>query len=235
MVNEDIVTILRNAVAKGEPLQHAIQILTNSGYDPQQVQEASTYVQGGTMQGLSTKPDEQLIMAQNKRIFPGAQNNQQNQMRQSNPQQTSPNQQTPMQKPPQMQQPPQNQIQQQMNSQMSTQKMPLQNGEDAYGANSMAPNQIKQLSQPVGNQIQMQQPLQKNPIQQNSQIQQQISQQTQNSQNQMQQQAQKNPAIKLKKKSHKKEIILLLILLFLIGVLATTVIFRGSILSFLSG
>ena len=37
-----------------------------------------------------------------------------------------------------------------------------------------------------------------------------------------------------KKKSHKKEIILLVILIFLIGILASTVFFRESILSFLS-
>ena len=40
--------------------------------------------------------------------------------------------------------------------------------------------------------------------------------------------------IKLKEKSHKKEIILVVILLFLIGVLSITIFFRGNILTFLS-
>ena len=34
MVNEDIITGLKNAVARGESLQNAVQILMNSGYNP---------------------------------------------------------------------------------------------------------------------------------------------------------------------------------------------------------
>ena len=41
--------------------------------------------------------------------------------------------------------------------------------------------------------------------------------------------------VKLIKKSRKKEIILLIILIILIGILATTIMFRESILSYLSG
>ena len=69
MVNEDIVTVLRNAVNNGESLQHAMQVLTSSGYNPQQVQEASRYVRGGTMPTLEPRPSEQLIMAQDKRFL----------------------------------------------------------------------------------------------------------------------------------------------------------------------
>lgn len=66
MVNEDIVTGLKNAVARGESLQNAIQILINSGYNPVEVNEASRYIQGGVISDLEPKKDEYLMMIQNK-------------------------------------------------------------------------------------------------------------------------------------------------------------------------
>jgi hypothetical protein len=44
MVNEDIVTALRNAVDRGESLENAMRMLVNSGYPPNDVQDASKFV-----------------------------------------------------------------------------------------------------------------------------------------------------------------------------------------------
>ena len=52
MVNEDIVTALRNAVDKGEPLESAAKIMINSGYNPREIHEASQFIGGGIMLGI---------------------------------------------------------------------------------------------------------------------------------------------------------------------------------------
>ena len=229
MVNEDIVTVLRNAVNHGEPLQHAMQVLTNSGYDPQQVQEASRYVRGGTMPTLEPKSNEQLIMAQNKRILGKKQipqtdpqirqaQNQQQQRLQS--QQSLQN--AMSQQPSQTQQPPSSQPLQPPQQPPSSQPLPPQqispaNKKDLYGKDPMGAQELQELTQPMQS---------KSP-----------TTNIKPSTNQIQKKEIQSPKqnIKLKKKSHKKEIILLVILIFLIGILASTVFFRESILSFLSG
>jgi hypothetical protein len=228
MVNEDIVTVLRNAVNHGEPLQHAMQVLTNSGYDPQQVQEASRYVRGGTMPTLEPKSNEQLIMAQNKRILgkkqipqtdPQMQQAQNQQQQRLQSQQSLQN--TMSQQPPQTQQPPSSQPlqppQQPIPSQPpQTQQIRPTNKPDVYGQKPMASQELQELTQPMQS---------KSP-----------TTNIKPSTNQIQKKEIQSPKqnIKLKKKSHKKEIILLVILIFLIGILASTVFFRESILSFLS-
>ena len=230
MVNEDIVTVLRNAVNSGDNLQHAIQVLINSGYDATQVQEASKYVQGGAMPNLQPKQDEQLIMAQNKGML--------NRNPNPNIQQPNPSQQTPT-NPGQMsseRMQSQQHMQQalEMNKQPINQPNQMQNARpagqrDPYAQQSMNQNEIQQLTQPIQQQPQSpQQPTAQPPT--TSQPQQ---QQPKNPQDPTQQE--KPPEIKLKKKSHKKEIILLVILIFLIGVLISTIFFRKGILSFLSG
>jgi hypothetical protein len=216
MVNEDIVTVLRNAVNHGEPLQHAMQVLTNSGYDPQQVQEASRYVRGGTMPTLEPKSNEQLIMAQNKRFLgkkqipqtdPQIQQAQNQQQQRLQSQQSLQN--TMSQQPPQTQQPPSSQPPQ-------TQQIRPTNNLDVYGQKPMASHELQELTQPMQS---------KSP-----------TTNIKPSTNQIQKKEIQSPKqnIKLKKKSHKKEIILLVILIFLIVILASTVFFRESILSFLS-
>jgi hypothetical protein len=65
MVNEEIVTSLRNAINKGDSLQSAIQILINSGYDPREVHEASQFV-GGVAPNLQASTNEQIMMQQQK-------------------------------------------------------------------------------------------------------------------------------------------------------------------------
>lgn len=52
MVNEDIVTALRNAVNNGESLDSAVQIMINSGYDSKEVHEASQLIGSGVISNL---------------------------------------------------------------------------------------------------------------------------------------------------------------------------------------
>jgi hypothetical protein len=66
MVNEEIVTALRNAVDRGEPLEHAIQIMINSKYPPREVHEAANYVSTGVLPKLQARPDEELVMPTQK-------------------------------------------------------------------------------------------------------------------------------------------------------------------------
>jgi len=216
MVNEDIVTVLRNAVNHGEPLQRAMQVLTNSGYDPQQIQEASRYVRGGTMPTLEPKSNEQLIMAQNKRLLgkkqipqtdPQIQQAQNQQQQRLQSQQSLQN--AMSQQPLQTQQPPSSQPPQ-------TQQIRPTNKLDVYGQKPMVSHELQELTQPMQS---------KSP-----------TTNIKPSTNQIQKKEIQSPKqnIKLKKKSHKKEIILLVILIFLIVILASTVFFRESILSFLS-
>lgn len=68
MVNEDILTALRNAVEHGESFQSAANILINSGYNPREVQEASNYL-GSGITSQETRPHEELTMPAKKNIF----------------------------------------------------------------------------------------------------------------------------------------------------------------------
>lgn len=52
MVNEVILTALRNAISSGESLDTAVQIMINSGYDAGEVHEASSYVSRGVISNL---------------------------------------------------------------------------------------------------------------------------------------------------------------------------------------
>lgn len=67
MVNEDIVTSLRNAVNNGEALETAMNTLINSGYDSREVEEASQFISGGVMPSLQTdretnfQPQQQIL------------------------------------------------------------------------------------------------------------------------------------------------------------------------------
>ena len=52
MVNEDIVTLLRNAIARGDTIENAMRILIQSGYPPNEVSDASRYVGQGIIPQL---------------------------------------------------------------------------------------------------------------------------------------------------------------------------------------
>ena len=62
MVNEDIVTALRNAVNGGESLESAINVMITSGYDKQEVIEAAQFVAGmsGITHNLGLMPKEEM-------------------------------------------------------------------------------------------------------------------------------------------------------------------------------
>jgi hypothetical protein len=66
MPNQEITTALRNSIERGEDLQTAMQIMINSGYNPDEVQEASRYFGSVDMQA---KPEEQLTMPSQKKGF----------------------------------------------------------------------------------------------------------------------------------------------------------------------
>lgn len=67
MVNEEIITALKNSVERGESLQTAVNILINSGYNPREIQEASNFI-GGTIRVLEPKSEEYLTMPNDKRF-----------------------------------------------------------------------------------------------------------------------------------------------------------------------
>ena len=57
MVNEDIVTALKNAVERGQDLESTMQVMISSGYNPKDIKEASNYI-GGLTGNLQANPDE---------------------------------------------------------------------------------------------------------------------------------------------------------------------------------
>ncbi|MFA5258467.1 MAG: hypothetical protein WC979_06395 [Candidatus Pacearchaeota archaeon] len=69
MVNEDILTSIKNAVEHGDSLQAAINTAIASGYNPKEVQEAAQLVGQGTLSALQTKPEEHLVMPNKKSFF----------------------------------------------------------------------------------------------------------------------------------------------------------------------
>lgn len=68
MVNEDIITALKNSIERGESLQAAMDILINSGYNPTEVKEASRFVSGVSFD-MNAKPNEELIMPSKRSLF----------------------------------------------------------------------------------------------------------------------------------------------------------------------
>jgi len=69
MPNQDIITSLNNAVSGGESLQMAMQIMVNSGYNLQEVQEASKFVAGGVIPQMQARPSEEMVVPEEKSFF----------------------------------------------------------------------------------------------------------------------------------------------------------------------
>ncbi|VVB78149.1 Uncharacterised protein [uncultured archaeon] len=69
MVNEEIVTALKNAIDHGESLDSAVNVMINSGYGPKDVQEASDLIGGGTLSYLQPKPEENFTTPSQKGFF----------------------------------------------------------------------------------------------------------------------------------------------------------------------
>ncbi len=68
MPNQEITTALKNSIERGESLQTAMQIMINSGYNAQEIQEASRYIGGGQIE-MKAKPGEELTMPEKKGFF----------------------------------------------------------------------------------------------------------------------------------------------------------------------
>lgn len=69
MVNEDIITALKNAVEHGESLESAIAVAINSGYNPREVQEAARFIGQGAINMENMSKDEILTMPNKKGFF----------------------------------------------------------------------------------------------------------------------------------------------------------------------
>ena len=68
MPNEEILSALKNAIDHGESLESAVQIMIDSGYNSEEVQEASKFI-GGTLSMQELSPEEQLTMPEEKKTF----------------------------------------------------------------------------------------------------------------------------------------------------------------------
>lgn len=218
MVNEDILTSLKNAIEHGESLDSAVNSMINSGYNAKEVREAAGVMSYGATTSLQQKPEEQLIMPSKKSFFgkminksaqpsqSTAQYQQPKQIQQSSQQfQTIQNQQTSIQQNP-------NAIKENIGSgtiipQTQTQKQSAQ-----PAAQPRSQPQTQQYKQPQ----QFQQPYQQIEYRQVPLNPEELTQSD-------------NP----KKQSYVIEIILLIILLILLGFLISTIVFRESILNFI--
>ena len=254
MPNQEILTALKNAIEHGDSLESATQIMINSGYDANDVQEAAKFTSAGSI-NLQPEPEEELVMPEQKKSLTSKlkfweKNKDKNKiptptesMRLSSEsikkQQIIPTQNQTLS--PQVQQPQQVQV------------PPIQQAQQ-QAIQQPAIRQTKQMQQPVIQQQtrQIQQPItQQQAIQQQTLAQQvpiqQIPQQKSSILERIAKRAPRPAApslapkqgeltkdlkkIKPKGTSHKKEIILVAILLILIGTLIATIIYRDVILS----
>lgn len=69
MVNEDILTGLKNAIDHGDSVESAIKTAIASGYNPKEVEEAAQFIGQGTLPFLQTKPEEHFVMPNKKPFF----------------------------------------------------------------------------------------------------------------------------------------------------------------------
>lgn len=245
MVNEDIVTSLRNAVQHGESLQEAMNILVHSGYNINEVQEASKFVTNApqTIGSMQVKPEQELIMPSQKKSFlsgfsdifkkksgtPSGQISQQ-----ARPSTFS--------QPAQL---PQEILEQQIQQQSQQPTLPPLQSQQPTPSPAQSQQQIVQQPPLVSPQptLPTPQPSQKaisqvqhSTIPQPSQFPQQLQQPSKSKKGFFHKKSLSRELRQIKppKKSHKKEIMLLLILLLLIGILIFTITFRETILGWFS-
>jgi len=143
MVNEDIVTALRNAVNNGEPLNNAIQIMINSGYNSSEVYESSKYISQGAISNLHSNNEEYIPISNPIQQPPQFQQAQQQPLNQ--PIQAPQNQQTPQ--PNKFPQPPQFQSPQPQQTQQPTQIQ--QPKKESFQQQSIQQNTLDQQSQQI--------------------------------------------------------------------------------------
>ena len=234
MPNEEIFSALKNAIDHGESLESAVQIMIDSGYNSEEVQEASKFI-GGTLSMQEVSPEEQLTMPEEKKTFTSkfkfwGKDKKQDQTPQIIQTQQPQTQQKPMQQPiqqlPQLiQQPMQQPIQQlPQYSQQITQTQIKQSFQHPMQQYPQSFQQPQTFQQPIKQYPQYpQQPIQQPIIRQAPRP---ISQLIPR-QGELSREIQK---IKPAKQGYMKEIILLIILLVLIGVLVATILFKDTIL-----
>jgi len=236
MPNEEILSALKNAIDHGESLESAVQIMIDSGYNSEEVQEASKFI-GGTLSMQELSPEEQLTMPEEKKTFTSkfkfwAKDKKQDQTPQIIQTQQLQLQQKPMQQPiqqlPQLIQQPIQQLPQY--SQQITQaqiKQSFQHPMQQY-PQQQSQQQIPQpqtFQQPIKQYPQyLQQPIQQPIIRQAPRPMPQLMPR----QGELSREIQR---IKPAKQGYMKEIILLIILLILIGVLVSTILFKDKILA----
>jgi len=233
MPKEEIVTALKNAIDHGESLQDATQIMINSGYNSQEVQEASKFVGASSLniqepeQGLElTMPEEKGNFFSKLMFWKRKKSN---------------NQEIP--KPSESMKLSSESINKQKIIKKEIIQQPIKQQTHQQQVQQQVPQQIQQ--QAMNNQIRTQQQVQQQQIKQTQQVQQPVQQ--------LRTQIQKPTPrpipqiiprqgplskdlkkIKPRKYTHLKEIILLAVLLILIGILAVTIIYRETILSWFS-
>jgi hypothetical protein len=216
MVNEDILTSLRNAVDHGESLENAIRLALNSGYNQRDVQEAAQFVSGGTITNFQTQPSERLAMPSQKKPF-----SQNPVLLKNPPSQAQPQIQPKFENPlPQIQSQPK--IENSL-SQIRTQPQPITN----------PPLQFQPIQQQTPDQNSLMQDL--------SDIKQNISTGYTTSDSGYVSSSSSSSSLSQeidKMKPHEnyiKEIILLVVLLVLVGVLISTFIFKDQLLGLFTG
>ena len=209
MVNEDIITSLKNAISKGETLDSAMQTAVASGYNARDVQDASHYIGSGIVHMEKASQDRMLTMPnQKKGLFSGLFSKKQ-------PEQLIQYQSQSSQIPP--------------SPQYNTNRAQTQSQDMSFSSIPL-PAQTKQpiINAPIPKPI----PIQKLPQQQPQQIQRLPPQLPQQSYPQpYSYPPQKTP----KKQSYVIEIILLIMLIILAAILIITFRYRNQIVAFFSG
>ncbi|MBR9704717.1 hypothetical protein GOV12_04850, partial [Candidatus Pacearchaeota archaeon] len=87
MVNEDIITSLRNAITHGESLDSAMNTAIASGYSKRDVDEAARYVGGSVISSQNPRSGESLTMPNKRGFFSKKPKNPPVRKRQQQPQQ----------------------------------------------------------------------------------------------------------------------------------------------------
>lgn len=217
MVNEDILTALRNAINHGESLEAAIDTIINSGYNPREVKETANFIGYDATAYVQQKSDEHLTMPSQKNIAGNmVRKPVQPQQGSFKPPQTHFNPAYPRTQQQQTQFRPQSQQFQKINIQQSH----IQQNPNAIKQN-ISSGRILPLSQPSTQPY----PQPSAPPQPPRQI----------------GYASTYPNLSTAqqanypRKSYAKEIILLIILLLLLGILISTIIFRDDVLKYIQG
>jgi len=227
MVNEAIVTSLKNAVEHGESLQSAMQVMVASGYNIEEIKEASKFISQNQF-SIEPKSDEELTMPSEKKgffsnimgkikkapkVFKKSKKNQLNQPPQNIPQPLNKNYPQPLTPTPQqLNKNPQSVPQQQSTQNPQPIPQTLTPNPQSIPRQQLHTPQPQQLPQQSHQFVQRKAPVisKPEPI------------------------AKELKKINPKKHSNVKEIILLILLLILIGILVFTILYRDSILAWFS-